>query len=147
MNACGIDSLVECYNRDQANLIRHDLKLYKNAWGAHLRILKSIESLESEVDGMLLGPLKDFVDDIVRYEETEIGKLLHSKLFGTSDAIMTEMGYEALISGELVDVISDEKRTRYRNPPAHTRYLPYSVAKECREFVRNSIIRFREWFN
>lgn len=147
LNVCTIDELSECYNKDQENLVRHELKLYKNAWGTHLRILKSIKNTETEIDGMLLGPLKDFVDDIVRYEETEIGRLIHSRLTGTGDAIMTEKGYDALLSGELVDVISDEKRTRYRNPPAHTRYLPYSVAKECRDFVRSTIIKLGVWFN
>ena len=43
---------------------------------------------------------------------------------------MTEKGIEALSNGELLDVISDDKREKYRNPPAHTRYLPFSTAYE-----------------
>ena len=39
-----------------------------------------------------------------------------------------------------MEMISAEKREKYRNPPAHTRYLPYYyIALEAREFVLQSL--------
>ena len=33
-------------------------------------------------------------------------------------------------------------REKYRNPPAHTKYLPYETACECREYVIENLTKF-----
>ena len=70
------------------------------------------------------------------------------KLTGSEIVIecLKEQGVDALYSGVMQELINEDKRKRYRNPPAHTRYLPYYLAKECRDYVRNAIIKLGDWF-
>lgn len=42
------------------------------------------------------------------------------------------------------DVLSGKLRNKYRNPPAHTSYLPYKTACECREFFYRTMQRLQE---
>ena len=36
-------------------------------------------------------------------------------------------------------ILDHSNRQKFRNPPAHTKYLPYSVARECKTFVENAL--------
>lgn len=39
-------------------------------------------------------------------------------------------------------LLLDKNREKYRNPPAHTKYLPYETACECREYVIENLTKF-----
>ena len=58
---------------------------------------------------------------------------------------LTPDGMQALKSGEFVSPIGEDVRERYRNPPAHTRFIPLSIAQESRKHVNRSIQCYSEW--
>lgn len=70
---------------------------------------------------------------------------LHEALLRPLREQLTEVGQTALSEGDLAKIISDEVRDRFRNPPAHTRFLPLDVAKECREHVEHSLSSLQRW--
>lgn len=37
------------------------------------------------------------------------------------------------------NVVNKNNRDKYRNPPAHTKYLPYKTACECRDYFYQSM--------
>ncbi|WP_042462152.1 hypothetical protein [Neobacillus dielmonensis] len=49
----------------------------------------------------------------------------------------TEEGLLALASGQIADWFNQEVRNRFRNPPAHTKFVSLKVAGECRDYVQN----------
>lgn len=68
-------------------------------------------------------------------------KLLH-------DAIarhLTSAGNVAYEDGRLSATINPVARERYRNPPAHSRFLPQAVATECKEHVEKALLEVITW--
>jgi len=62
--------------------------------------------------------------------------------------ILTSVGIKELNNKKwfFAEITSWDKRNTYRNPPAHTKYLPYKTACECRELVREIILKFEKMF-
>jgi len=58
---------------------------------------------------------------------------------------LTPQGQDAMQRGAFADLISADKRDCYRNPPAHTRFLPLSVAKEGKAYVDESLQQMFDW--
>ncbi len=146
---CGATNIENTFNV-YLNAFTGNVKnaIYKN-WNDNIRFLKQISNPSNRRESLELGSLKILINSI---SEVTSGNafydLLYGNLFdGSSECILTQKGLRALEEHELESVISDEKRSKYRNPPAHTKYLPYSVAKECRKHVRDTILQFGEWFN
>ena len=86
-----------------------------------------------KIEMMELGPMENFLKKIEKSEGED--ETVESLLRSVICKILTEEGETALKTGELSGLIGGEKRAKYRNPPAHTRFLSLSVAKECKEYV------------
>ncbi len=54
-------------------------------------------------------------------------------------------GIAAIDEGKICSLVKCEYRNKYRNPPAHTRYLHIDVAKECKQFVEDGLLQFFSW--
>jgi len=68
-------------------------------------------------------------------------KLLH----GAIQRHLTTDGERAYKDGRLSNLISPAVREKYRNPPAHSRYLPQPVAIECRKHVTQALLDITDW--
>ena len=42
-------------------------------------------------------------------------------------------------------IFSIKNREKYRNPPAHTRYVGINTALECKSFVESNLIYLNSW--
>lgn len=144
-----IKNIKECFRRDKENLSENKGKKFIKDWEKHIQQLETILNPKVDKDGLELGWLNFFLESIKRLDDEQaLSKLISTSLYSSSEeSILTEEGFNALNSGTLQDTFSDEKCNRYRNPPAHTRYLPYRVAEECREYVRDTVVKFGRWFN
>ena len=61
--------------------------------------------------------------------------------------IFNDIGYSKLVSGRVAEIFDQTTIIeRYRNPPAHTKYVTISIANECRGFVENSIIELSGYY-
>lgn len=90
--------------------------------------------LKGKGPGLMLGSLEYYFKSIgSEYDDQdEIAKELRN----TTKELLTEKGFELLIEkGYLEKALSSENRAKYRNPPAHCKYLPYGTARECREYT------------
>lgn len=139
----------ECFRKDRECISDDKRKKFIKAWETHISNLEQVQNPKTERDGLELGWLSYFLSSILQLDDAlELSKLLKNALFNEDGkSILTEKGLEALKNGSIQEIISPERCKKYRNPPAHTRYLPYYIAKECREFVRDTIIKFGDWFN
>lgn len=104
-----------------------------------------IAVIRSERCGLELGPLQILVAKLSRVGsrlDAPYRRILREAL----EAHLTATGTKALESGELAGLIDEEARNRYRNPPAHTRFLPPRVALECRSYVDDALVKLGAWF-
>lgn len=58
---------------------------------------------------------------------------------------LTADGQKAFTSGELQNLINSTIREKFRNPPAHTRFLDIDTALECQVYVEMALNRLDEW--
>lgn len=52
---------------------------------------------------------------------------------------LTADGQDALLDRTLAQMVAPRIRDKYRNPPAHTRYVRLETALECRDFVEKNV--------
>jgi hypothetical protein len=55
--------------------------------------------------------------------------------------LLSAAGLEAFKSRSLADLIDSAAREKFRNPPAHSRYVGLPVARECKQYVENVLTR------
>ena len=90
-------------------------------------------------DGIELGKLHNF---LVLFEtdpgeyEAPLREFI-TELF--RNHILNEHGMNCLLSGKLAKMIDYRAREKYRNPPAHTRYVNVDTAFECRQYVEKNL--------
>jgi hypothetical protein len=53
--------------------------------------------------------------------------------------LLTTAGAEAFKSGKLALLVDSAARDKFRNPPAHSRYVALSVARECKVYVEKAL--------
>lgn len=76
------------------------------------------------------------------YENEECAKYLLERVC----EFLTDEGREALRNKTMLNIIQNTTLEEYRNPGAHTGFLPYSVACECREYVLAKLPLIVTWF-
>ena len=128
----GMQELKDSYVARRNILTGDDKKDFSNRWGRNIKTLEKISDGSADVDGLMLGELEYFFQNIGSSfnSEDSLAVLVRNKLSGLIDS--------SIVLDELITMIEDEIikkeiRDKYRNPPAHTKYLPYETACECRD--------------
>lgn len=116
-----------------------DKKRFKNKWGTIIKTYQGMEESDFTGNGFMLGVLDHFFKAIgSEYEEDDsLATLIRNHL----GDVLNSYGEEKFAENFFEDITNDSTRNKFRNPPAHTRYLPYSVACECREVFRKTILQ------
>jgi hypothetical protein len=112
-------------------------------WKEALKLLKSVISHPSE--RLMLGALRKICDDFA-HPPPQIDSNLRVFIQSAFDAQLTPDGRSAFYSQQLIDTISPGRVTRYRNPPAHGRFVGMSEAKTCQRLVTDSLKDYFAWF-
>ena len=116
----------------RSTMNQKDKNRYNEKWGV---IVNTISDMPKKSDkGIMLGDLeKLFVNIGSQYDNNdEIAIMIR----GCIEHNLTDIGKKMLFENYyLEEALSVDKRTKYRNPPAHCKYLPYDVACECREYT------------
>ncbi len=142
LNSLGIELIESLYNESIIKL--ENTKKYEEKWNILINSYrKSYKKGESEfMLGELLRLFRNIGSD---YDENdELAKILKLKL---STVVLNESGIKAFNKKFFENSINCKTREKFRNPPAHTRYLSYSVACECREFVIKFILDLNTYLN
>ena len=111
-------------------------------WKRNVPVL--VKVADGSAHGLELGGLELILRKVVNVSGPDSG--LKTLLRNGIRRQLTEEGALAFDQGALAQRIGEEKRERFRNPPAHTRYLPLSVATECRRYVEKTLQLFSAWF-
>jgi hypothetical protein len=83
--------------------------------------------------GLELGALELLLRKVAQVDDVDrdLKAMLHSGL----SAYLSAEGVEALRSRRLARLVDDSARERFRNPPAHSRYVDLATAKDCKRYV------------
>ncbi len=104
---------------------------YNEKWG---KIVNTIYEISKGSDkGMMLGDLEKMFTNIGSHYDSDdsIATLIRDK----TEDLLNDFGKEMIFNQHyLENALSGDNRTKYRNPPAHCKYLTYDVAVECRKF-------------
>ena len=95
-------------------------------------------------DGLMLGQLLELLRQL--RAATETSGDMYADWRPLFLERLTETGQRSFADGTLAATISDEARQRFRNPPAHTRYLPLTAARECKIHVDRALQLYSDSF-
>ncbi|MBQ8319067.1 MAG: hypothetical protein IJX85_12100 [Lachnospiraceae bacterium] len=117
-------------------------KDYKHKWTTIISKYKEMENSNFAGDLFMLGNLDHLFKAIgSNYDSNDLlAKLIRDNL----DVVLTDEGMEEFNNGFFEGITNDDVRNKFRNPPAHTKYLSYSVACECRDFFQETVLRLGE---
>ena len=139
-----IRPLVEEIDLDQLNtiFINHknsldDNTAFNKKWSLNIKKINNIKN--GKAKSMELGSLYYLLKNLG--SEFDKDDPVAAYLKEILDSKLSDYGKVMLDAGELEEIINIDNNNKYRNPPAHTEYLSYDVALECREFFRNNILK------
>lgn len=96
--------------------------------------------------GTIIGIVSFFftLESIIKWksQNDDCAKILMNHI----EKHLTSAGKTALMRKEMLDVIDKTSLEKYRVPGAHTGYLPFSVAKEARDYVKRNLELIETWF-
>ena len=101
------------------------------------KMIKKLSDGLKNKKGLELGSLEIFLSKInsLKGPDHKIKSRLRDSIF----LRLTQKGKQAFENGEIITPIKSEIREKFRNPPAHTRFLDFGTAHECKEFVFKSL--------
>lgn len=142
LSKIGYDSLHNEYLNCVSTFTGDDRQQYRRKWGTILKTYKGMEEGGFAGNGFMLGVLDFFFRAIGSgYDQVDsLGILIRDKL----GEVLNSYGLEKFNEGFFETITNDDTRNKYRNLPAHTRYLPYETACECREVFRKTILQLSD---
>lgn len=111
-------------------------------WGSAIKLLKEV--LDGSKSGLEMGPLQHLLGKAKG--ESGIDKEVKRIVFEALSRSLTCAGEKAYRAGEIDQIIGEDVRNRFRNPPAHTRYLSLTTAVESKQYVDQCLTKFKSWF-
>lgn len=116
---------------------------YHFKWNTNLNTLLRIHN-DPESEGMMLGPIEYLFKNIGSEKDSEDPVAQAITAYFTT-RLNPEGIQQVLQAYAMEDIISQSVRDKYRNPPAHCKYLPYETAAEARDYTNKSIERIYGW--
>ena len=150
LKAVGYENISQTYNEILSSCNPKDKDYLTKRWGQLMSEFRKIS--DGIVGGLMLGPL-EYLFRIMQescsyrapnYVDYKLARLVYG---GIAAQFGGPEGQQALSSGRLRSIIRAENRERFRNPPAHTKYLHIEVARECKRFVDESLCQLFAWVN
>lgn len=96
--------------------------------------------------GTIIGIVSFFftLESIIKWksQNDDCAKILMNHI----EKHLTSARKTALMRKEMLGVIDKTSLEKYRVPDAHTGYLPFSVAKEARDYVKRNLELIETWF-
>ena len=130
------DEIVLKYTEFLEGFSTEEKKKHDETWGF------VISSINKKEEGLELGPVYAILDILKdkKFKKTNPDYNMGQYIRAYIDMYLTEEGKKALSNGAIASMVAPRIRNKYRNPPAHTRYVRLEVALECREFVNKNLV-------
>lgn len=144
----GSKNLKEEYNDLINKSSEEHIKKIEEKWESLIFKLERIEKQKNQ--GLTLEDVERTFG-LIKKIDLSTGKVdynLRKLLYDNMIKLVTNPeGINAINNGEIGELIKSEYRNKYRNPPAHTRYVDIHVAKDCKSYVETALIRISSWIN
>ncbi len=128
---CGIEKKWECRSKTE--------KGYSKQWEYDVNQLENIKTGKRR--SLELGTVRVLLRKILgRYDQCGL------ELFNDLMPLLTASGKQAFFNQKMIDVIGRANVDAYRNPGAHTGYLPYSAAVRAEQYVKGILPTMETWF-
>ena len=125
--------------RRNSNGLFYNIDHKYSRWG---KDLESLYDLQSGMKvSMEIATIRKLLDHILKW-----GDSCEQYLRRELEKHLTPEGKNAFYTADMINVIESAKVEKYRNPGAHTGFVPYSGACDARKFVRAELPRIESWF-
>ena len=143
-----IDLYKNLPENDQENKIlakwrkyKKEIKKYSFVWGNLDKVYKA------NINGLTAGEWNLFFKIFSEASESRKQEEIYKKLRECLDKnVFNENGMQALDSGKMAAFFDKEVVEKFRNPPAHTRYVMRESAKKCKSFVESTILELSTYY-
>ena len=128
------EHVIKIESQKEWKALKKKIDKFQRVWGNVAIICKE------EPKGLTAGQWQQFFKIFSEAKEERKEKEIYKILYKGMQEVFNEKGMEALMSGELTKMFDQKKVIeKYRNPPAHTRYVTVKIANECKGHVERSI--------
>lgn len=104
-------------------------------------IQKVIRAKGTNNEKMMIGEIRTLLNKIWE-KDGRCSNIFANALY----KVLTDAGIQAFQSKRMMQLISFGKTDQYRNPGAHTGYIPFTTASEARNYVTHNIPVMGKWF-
>ncbi len=137
VEAIDVTTLLNEFNNYYRQLSGQQVKnTYRNNWKTNLSLLQAAKANDPNYHGFELGKLNYLFKMVTTH-------------YDSADPVATHLKTELnnicdFVAADIATIICQSNREKFRNPPAHTKYLPYKVAVECKDFVETALLDIYE---
>lgn len=142
LSSTGYEKLNSVFYQRVKELSGEEKKNYKSKWSLILSCYSDMEQKSFSDKFMMLGVMYHLFKNIGASYDTQdpLAGLIRTSL----DNVLTSDGKEEFDNGYFENLVDANTREKYRNPPAHTKYLTYETACECRKVFEKTILHLAE---
>jgi hypothetical protein len=125
-----LDSSLHALRASQVNRAAKEIKVWE-------RMLPQLLRAKEEHKGLELGALEMLLKKVASLSGPDL--MLKSPIRAQLLRLLTPIGVDAFASGTLARLIDSRAIEKFRNPPAHSRYVSLTVARECKQYVEDAL--------
>ena len=129
------------YKNNLKEIDRKSKKRYTSKWNKLINIFKKIEK-DSDSSGLMIGNMRVLLEYIKEPENDTLSLMIKEAYIDR----LTDAGRKAYELGLIDQWYSFENTEKYRNPPAHAKYLHIETANMCKAYVEEQLINMNNWF-
>lgn len=114
-------------------------KTFVKSWKFYNNKFEAIAQSNYTGKSLMLGEIYKFFL-LIRTKCEENDSFAVEAVTFMKEKLFTEKGVNKYNEGFFEEITGEIKRNRYRNPPAHTKYLSFKIAEECRDVVKETLL-------
>lgn len=118
-------------------------KTFVKSWKFYNNKFEAIAQSNYTGKSLMLGEIYKFFL-LIRTKCEENDSFAVEAVTFMKEKLFTEKGVNKYNEGFFEEITGEIKRNRYRNPPAHTKYLSFKIAEECRDVVKETLLTLND---
>lgn len=118
-------------------------KTFVKSWKFYNNKFEAIAQSNYTGKSLMLGEIYKFFL-LIRTKCEENDSFAVEAVTFMKEKLFTEKSVNKYNEGFFEEITGEIKRNRYRNPPAHTKYLSFKIAEECRDVVKETLLTLND---
>jgi len=118
-------------------------KTFVKSWKFYNNKFEAIAQSNYTGKSLMLGEIYKFFL-LIRTKCEENDSFAVEAVTFMKEKLFTEKGVNKYNEGFFEEITGEIKRNKYRNPPAHTKYLSFKIAEECRDVVKETLLTLND---